>query len=85
MVPSSTFEVFSTDCPLCRETLKHLQGAITKRGCGCSVTVHRCSGDECCEPGKRYRVSAMPTIVRDGQIIHSSALRSQKEAEALLP
>lgn len=78
------FEVFSADCPLCRGTLNVLRAAIRDRGCGCEVVEHRCSGDDCCEPAKKYRVKAVPTVVRDGRIVHTGRL-TQQEAEALLP
>ncbi|MBI3336432.1 thioredoxin family protein [Candidatus Peregrinibacteria bacterium] len=80
----STFEVISADCPLCRTTLHVLRSAIEKRGCGCKVVEHRCQGDECCEPAKSHDVKAVPTIMRDGMIVHVGKL-TEKEAEALLP
>ena len=78
------FEVFSADCPLCRGTLNVLHAAVRERGCGCEVVERRCTGDECCEPARRYGIRAVPTIVRDGQIVHTGKL-TQQEAEALLP
>lgn len=84
MVPLSTFEVFSADCPLCRSVLKTLRAAIGKHKCGCTVTEQRCSGDVCCEPAQKYSVSAIPTIARDGTIVHVGKLTAE-EAEALLP
>lgn len=80
----TTFEVISAGCPLCRATLKTLRSAIEKRGCGCKVMEHRCSGDVCCEPAQKYGVNAVPTIVRDGTIVHVGKLTEQK-AEILLP
>ncbi|MBI1812315.1 thioredoxin family protein [Candidatus Peregrinibacteria bacterium] len=81
---AATFRVFSADCPLCRATLTTLCSAIQKRGCGCQVKEHRCSGDECCEPAKEYNVKSVPTIIRDGKIVHVGKLTEQ-EAEELLP
>lgn len=80
----STFEIFSADCPLCRSAAKMLRSAIDKRKCGCQVVEHRCSGDVCCEPARKYGVSAVPTIARDSVIVHVGKLTEQ-EAEALLP
>ena len=80
----ATFEVFSANCPLCRATLKTLRAAIGKRGCGCTVTEQRCSGDVCCALAQKYGVSAVPTIARDGTIVHIGKL-TENEAEALLP
>lgn len=80
----STFEVFSADCPLCRGTIKTLRTAIGKRQCGCEVIERRCSGDTCCAEAQKYGVRAMPTIVRDGAIVHVGKLTEQ-EADSLLP
>jgi hypothetical protein len=84
MVSSSTFEVFSADCPLCRSVLRTLRTVIDRRKCGCTVTGHRCSGDVCYAPAQKYGVNAVPTIARDGTIVHVGKLTEQ-EAEALLP
>ena len=80
----STFEVFSADCPLCRSAAMTLHSAIDKRKCGCAVIERRCSGDVCCEPARKYGINAVPTVVRDGVIVHVGKLTEQ-EAEALLP
>lgn len=80
----TTFEVFSADCPLCRSAVKTLRSAISQRKCGCEVVEQRCSGDVCCEPAQKYGVSAVPTIARNGKIVHVGKLTKQ-EAEALLP
>lgn len=78
------FEIFSADCPLCRSAASTLRSAIQKRNCACKVIEQRCSGDVCCEPAQKYGVDAVPTIVRDGRIVHVGKLTEQ-EAEALLP
>ena len=41
-------EVFTADCPLCKDTMK----IVTEAACsGCEVIERRCSGDECnCDP-----------------------------------
>lgn len=58
-------EVFTADCPLCRDTLE----LIKKEACSeCEVIEQRCSGDECCEPAKSYGIKAVPTVVVDGKI-----------------
>jgi len=80
----TTFEIFSADCPLCRRAAQSLRSTIDKRKCGCTVVERRCSGDVCCEPAQKYGVSAVPTIVRDGTIVHVGNLTEQ-EAELLLP
>jgi len=80
----TTFEVASADCSLCRTTLKTLRSAIEKRGCGCKVIERDCSGDECCDPAKNAGVKAVPTVIRDGKIVHIGTLTEQ-EAQALLP
>jgi len=58
-------EVFTADCPLCKETLE----LIKKEACSeCEVIERRCSGDECSEPAKNYDIKAVPTVVVDGKI-----------------
>lgn len=58
-------EVFTADCPLCKETLHLLrQEACTE----CEIIERRCSGDECCESAKGYGIKAVPTIAVDGKI-----------------
>ena len=58
-------EVFTADCPLCRETLE----LIKKEACReCEIIERRCSGDECCELAKDYGIKAVPTVVVDGKI-----------------
>lgn len=65
-----TIEVFSADCPLCQETVKNVKAAVEQKGCGCEVVERTCSGDTCCEPAQKYNIKAVPTIVRDGAILH---------------
>lgn len=58
-------EVFTADCPLCKETLS----LVKQEACPeCEIIERRCSGDECCEPAKGYGIKAVPTIVVDGTI-----------------
>lgn len=58
-------EVFTANCPLCKDTLE----LIKKEACSeCEIIERRCSGDECCQPAKDYRIKAVPTIVVDGKI-----------------
>lgn len=58
-------EVFSADCPLCRDTL----GLIKQEACKeCEIIERKCSGDECCQPAKDYNIKAVPTVVVDGKI-----------------
>ncbi len=59
-------EIFSADCPLCRETI-----AMVKEADCCQaadIKVHACSGDECCQPAKNYKIRAVPSIVIDGRL-----------------
>lgn len=58
-----TIEVFTAGCPLCDETLKHVREAVAP--CGCSVVERRADSPE----ATRYGVTAVPTIVADGQIV----------------
>lgn len=58
-------EVFTADCPLCKDTLE----LIRKEACSkCEIIERRCSGNECCEPAKNYDIKAVPTVVVDGKI-----------------
>jgi alkyl hydroperoxide reductase subunit AhpF len=65
-----TIEVFSAGCPLCRETIKNVKQAVEEKGCGCEVVERKCEGDTCCEPAQKQNIKAVPTIVRDGEILH---------------
>ncbi|MCI2424613.1 thioredoxin family protein [Candidatus Acetothermia bacterium] len=57
-------EVFTADCPLCKETLN----LVRQKACPeCEILEQRCSGDECCEPAKGYGIKAVPTIVVNGK------------------
>ncbi len=59
-------EIFSADCPLCREAI-----AMVKEIDCCKnseITVHKCEGDECCTPAKNYKIRAVPSIVVDGRL-----------------
>lgn len=58
-------EVFTADCPLCKDTLELIRKEVCSE---CEVIERRCSQDECCEPAKSYGVKAVPTVVVDGKI-----------------
>ena len=58
-------EVFTADCPPCKETLSLLRQEACSE---CEIIERRCSGDECCEPAKGYGIKAVPTVVVDGKI-----------------
>jgi glutaredoxin len=60
-------EVFTAGCPLCTETLNAVKKAVAN--CGCEVIERRCQGTELCAEAKQYRVTKMPTVVVDGQIV----------------
>lgn len=59
-----TIEVFTAGCPLCAETLKTVQDAVSP--CGCSVVSRPVDGPE----AQTYGITAVPTIVVDGQVLH---------------
>lgn len=59
-------EIFSADCPLCKETIKMVKDAECCKES--EIQVHTCLGDECCKPAKNYKIKAVPTIVVDGMI-----------------
>ncbi len=67
MVTKRTIEVFTTGCPLCTETLDAVKKGIAS--CGCEVIERRCQGHELCAEAKQYRITKMPTVVVDGQIV----------------
>ena len=69
-------EVFTADCPLCKDTLKAVEEAIKE--CGYDVTEHICEGEECCSPAKSYGIKAVPTIVIDGEVSHVGKLSSEE-------
>lgn len=59
-----TIEVFTAGCPLCEETLKAVQDAVSP--CGCDVVARPVDGPE----AKAHGITAVPTIVVDGQVLH---------------
>jgi glutaredoxin 3 len=67
MAKKRTIEVFTAGCPLCAETLSAVKNAVAN--CGCEVIERRCQGSELCAEAKEYRVTKMPTVVVDGQIV----------------
>ncbi len=67
MAKRRTIEVFTAGCPLCAETLSEVKKAVAS--CGCEVIERRCEGAELCAEAKEYRVTKMPTVVVDGQIV----------------
>jgi predicted thioredoxin/glutaredoxin len=58
-------EIFTADCPLCKETLEMLREEICDE---CELIECRCEGDECCQPALKYELKAIPTIVVDGKV-----------------
>lgn len=72
-------EVFTAGCPLCDETLRLVQAAVSS--CGCEVVERRCTGDQQCEDAKRYGVRSMPSVVVDGQLVFEGRIN---EAHAAL-
>lgn len=72
-------EVFTADCPLCRDTLKIIKQVKCPE---CEVIERRCSGEVCCEPAKGYDIKSVPTIVVDGKIklIGKPSLEEAKKA-----
>jgi glutaredoxin 3 len=78
MTTKRRIEVFSADCPLCRETLDLVRQAVS--GCGCEVIERRCSGDTCCAEARQYGVRTMPTVVVDGQIVFEGRINAAQAA-----
>jgi hypothetical protein len=67
MAKKRTIEVFTAGCPLCTETLDAVKKAVAS--CGCEVIERRCQGPELCAEAKQYRITKMPTVVVDGEIV----------------
>ncbi len=63
-IMARTIEVFTAGCPLCDETMKAVQDAVAS--CGCNVVARPVDGPE----AQRYGITAVPTIVADGQVLH---------------
>ena len=59
-------EVFTVDCPLCKNTLNAVKQATKE--CGCEVIEKRYKGNECCEPAENYGIKSVPTILVDGKM-----------------
>lgn len=59
-------EIFSADCPLCRDTVKMVEEADCCKES--EIVVNTCSGDECCQPAKEYKIRTVPSIVVDGKL-----------------
>ena len=59
-------EIFSADCPLCREMIENV------KGCECckdaEIVIRTCSGDTCCDPAKGYEIKSVPTVVVNGKV-----------------
>jgi hypothetical protein len=73
-----TIEVFTAGCPICNDTLELVRKAVSS--CGCEVVERRCSGEDCCEPAKKYGVRAMPTVVVDGNILFEGGITQAQAA-----
>lgn len=63
---SHKVEIFSADCPICRETIEMVKNS----GCckNSEIVVHKCEGDECCAPAKNYKIRTVPSIVVNGKL-----------------
>ena len=59
-------EIFSADCPICRETIEIVKSSECCRNS--EIVIHTCKGDECCDPAKKYKIRALPSIVVDGKL-----------------
>ncbi len=65
-------EVFTADCPLCFDTMEAIREST--KYIDYKVIERRCKGTECCEPAKEYSIKAVPTIVVNGEIVHTGKL-----------
>lgn len=59
-------EIFSADCPLCKETIHIVKNAECCKHS--EITIHTCKGDTCCQPAKDYKIRTVPSIVIDGHL-----------------
>ena len=78
MKTKNRIEVFSAGCPLCSETLKLGKEAVS--ACRCQVIQRRCAGTECRAEARQYGVSAMPTVVVNGEIVFEGRLTPAQAA-----
>ena len=78
MANKRTIEVLTAGCPLCTETLNAVKKAVA--GCGCEVIERCCQGPELCAEAKEYRVTKMPTVVVDGQIVFEGRVNPAQAA-----
>lgn len=62
---ANRIEVFTADCPLCKDTMKIVREVCTR----CEIIERRCSGDVCCDEGKAYGIRSVPTIVLNGKTV----------------
>ncbi len=74
-------EVFTSDCPLCREALETVRAAACPE---CKVIERRCAGEACCEEAVRYGIRTVPTVVVDGKIAFEGK-PTREEARRLIP
>ncbi len=59
-------EIFSADCPICRETVRLVKEADCCKNS--EIVIHKCSGNECCQPAKDYKIRSVPSVVVDGKL-----------------
>jgi len=77
----ASIEVFTGNCPLCREALETIRKAACSK---CEVIERRCSGDTCCDEALGYGIKAVPTIVIDGKVAYEGR-PTPNEAYQLIP
>jgi len=63
---SHKVEIFSASCPLCRETVEMVKQAECCKDS--EIVVHKCEGEECCQPAKNLKIRAVPSIAVDGHL-----------------
>lgn len=82
-VTTMTIEIFTADCPVCRETIDMVKEAECCQGA--EITTHTCSGDTCCRPAQQYKITALPTIVVDGHVAIEGRPSMQELREHVAP
>lgn len=74
-------EVFTSGCPLCRETMKIVQEAKCPE---CTLTEYNIlQKKEHLEKARKYGVKAVPSVVVDGKLAIEGKPTSQKVKEVL--
>ena len=65
MTTNRKLEIFSADCPVCREAVEKVRGMSCT---SCEITVHDMHDPAVAERAKSLGVKAVPAVVIDGKL-----------------